>query len=231
MEKINIICVDDQPEVLDSVLRDLRPLNSCFRLEGVESASECRELLEEFDQDGELTGLIISDHVMPGGSGVESLGGIAKDDRFAGTRKILLTGQATHADTIQAVNDAHIDNYLEKPSGIPPFSLRPPANCSPQVHHGQGHRPYALYVLPGPGHSAGLPAEKLTGLEGIRRTLYFFNARTLIRDGHSPALRQGQETKPLTVFMFDILLHHNTLVLFGIIFFGIALGSIRILPD
>ena len=31
MEKINIICVDDQPEVLDSVLRDLRPLNSCFR--------------------------------------------------------------------------------------------------------------------------------------------------------------------------------------------------------
>ena len=32
MEKINIICVDDQPEVLDSVLRDLRPLNSCFRL-------------------------------------------------------------------------------------------------------------------------------------------------------------------------------------------------------
>ena len=43
------------------LLRDLRPLNSCFRLEGVESASECRELLEEFDQDGELTGLIISD--------------------------------------------------------------------------------------------------------------------------------------------------------------------------
>ena len=27
----------------------------------------------------------------------------------------VLTGQATHADTIQAVNDAHIDNYLEKP--------------------------------------------------------------------------------------------------------------------
>ena len=28
--------------------------------------------------------------------------------------------------------------------------------------------------------------------------------------------------------MFDILLHHSTLVLFGIIFFGIALGSIKI---
>ena len=191
MEKINIICVDDQPEVLDSVLRDLRPLNSCFRLEGVESASECRELLEEFDQDGELTGLIISDHVMPGGSGVELLGGIAKDDRFAGTRKILLTGQATHADTIQAVNDAHIDNYLEKPWD--PAVLRP--QTADQVHHGQGHRPYALYVLPGPGHSAGLPAEKLTGLEGIRRTLYFFNARILILTGIPPPfVKEGNKT-------------------------------------
>ncbi|HBN16855.1 MAG TPA: hypothetical protein DD422_02270, partial [Akkermansia sp.] len=35
-----------------------------------------------------------------------------------------------------------------------------------------------------------------------------------------PAPRKG--TKPLTAFMFDILLQHNTLVLFGIIFFGIA---------
>ena len=127
MEKINIICVDDQPEVLDSVLRDLRPLNSCFRLEGVESASECRELLEEFDQDGELTGLIISDHVMPGGSGVELLGGIAKDDRFAGTRKILLTGQATR--TLSRPSMTHTLTTIWKSPGIPPFSLRPPANC------------------------------------------------------------------------------------------------------
>ena len=190
MEKINIICVDDQPEVLDSVLRDLRPLNSCFRLEGVESASECRELLEEFDQDGELTGLVISDHVMPGGSGVELLGGIAKDDRFAGTRKILLTGQATHADTIQAVNDAHIDNYLEKPWD-PAVLLATARKLLTRfiMDKGIDHMPYMSCL----DHSAGLPAEKLTGPEGIRRTLYFFNARILIRDGHSPALRQGRE--------------------------------------
>ncbi len=115
MEKINIICVDDQAEVLDSVLRDLRPLGECFRIEGVESAAECRELMDELDADGVHIGLVVSDHVMPGGNGVELLGGIADDYRFEGTRKILLTGQATHADTIQAVNDAHIDNYLEKP--------------------------------------------------------------------------------------------------------------------
>ncbi len=115
MEKINIICVDDQPEVLDSVLRDLRPLGECFRVEGVESAEECRELMDELDAAGEHIALVVSDHVMPGGNGVELLGGIARDYRFEQTRKILLTGQATHADTIQAVNEAHINNYLEKP--------------------------------------------------------------------------------------------------------------------
>ncbi len=37
METINIICVDDQPEVLDSVMRDLRPLTPHVRLEDATS--------------------------------------------------------------------------------------------------------------------------------------------------------------------------------------------------
>ena len=31
------------------------------------------------------------------------------------TRKILLTGQATHTDTINAINQAGLDRYFEKP--------------------------------------------------------------------------------------------------------------------
>ena len=115
MEKINIICVDDQPEVLDSVLRDLRPLAKFFRIEECESAAAVQTLLNEIADSGDQLGLAISDHVMPGKNGVDLLGEISKDERFAGTRKILLTGQATHADTIRAVNEAHIDSYFEKP--------------------------------------------------------------------------------------------------------------------
>lgn len=115
MEKINIICVDDQPEVLDSVLRDLRPLAKFFRIEECESAAAVQTLLNEIADSGDQLGLVISDHVMPGKNGVDLLGEISKDERFAGTRKILLTGQATHADTIRAVNEAHIDSYFEKP--------------------------------------------------------------------------------------------------------------------
>lgn len=115
MEKINLICVDDQPEVLDAVIRDLQPLVSHFRVEEVESAAECRALLDELDDRGERVGLVISDHVMPGESGIDLLGAISRDNRFRHTRKVLLTGQATHADTIQAVNEARIDHYFEKP--------------------------------------------------------------------------------------------------------------------
>ncbi len=115
METINIICVDDQPEVLDSVMRDLRPLTPHVRLEDATSVQECRDLIEQIDADGNHVALIISDQVMPEATGVELLRAVAADRRFAKTRKVLLTGQASHADTIEAINDGHIDNYVEKP--------------------------------------------------------------------------------------------------------------------
>lgn len=115
METINIICVDDQQEVLDSVLRDLRPLTPLVRLEEASGTADCLKLIDQIDRKGDFVGLIISDQVMPGESGTDLLGKVSSDRRFAKTRKVLLTGQATHADTINAINDGHIDNYIEKP--------------------------------------------------------------------------------------------------------------------
>lgn len=115
MEKITILCVDDQAEVLDSVVRDLRPLQAFFRVEEAGSAEEAKKILDETSRAGDFIGLVISDHVMPGETGVELLGSVFRDDRFADTKKILLTGQANHADTIRAINEARIDNYFEKP--------------------------------------------------------------------------------------------------------------------
>lgn len=115
MEKINIICVDDQQEVLDSVMRDLRPLGDLIRLEEASSAAECLDLVEQIDEDGDHIAVIISDQVMPGEQGTDLLRKVTTDGRFSKTRKVLLTGQATHADTINAINEGGIDNYIEKP--------------------------------------------------------------------------------------------------------------------
>lgn len=114
MEKINIICIDDEREVLDSVVRDLAYFNEFFNIEECQSAVECLELLEELDANQEYVALLISDHVMPGKSGVELLTEVEADHRFLGTKKLLLTGLATQADTIRAINRAKLDHFLEK---------------------------------------------------------------------------------------------------------------------
>ncbi|MGJ7093845.1 response regulator [Vibrio hannami] len=115
MEKLNLICVDDQREVLSAVLQDLEPLSSWINIEDCESADEALELMDDFDAEGEFIALVISDHVMPGKTGVELLTEISQDTRFTETKKILLTGQATHHDTITAINLARIESYFEKP--------------------------------------------------------------------------------------------------------------------
>ncbi|HHF3007480.1 TPA: response regulator [Vibrio diabolicus] len=115
MEKLNVICVDDQREVLSAVLQDLEPLHQWLNIEDCESAGEVLELMDELDAEGEMIALIISDHVMPGKTGVELLTEVSQDTRFVRTRKVLLTGQATHTDTINAINSAGIDRYFEKP--------------------------------------------------------------------------------------------------------------------
>ncbi|PKF60388.1 hypothetical protein CW745_15085 [Psychromonas sp. psych-6C06] len=114
MENINIICVDDEREVLDSVVRDLDELSELFNIEECESAIECLELLEELDANQEYVAVLISDHVMPEKTGVELLTEVELDPRFLGTKKLLLTGLATQADTIRAINNAKLDNFLEK---------------------------------------------------------------------------------------------------------------------
>ncbi|WCE28641.1 response regulator [Vibrio sp. SCSIO 43137] len=115
MEKLNLICVDDQREVLSAVLQDLERLSNWLNIEDCESADEALELMDDFDADGEFVAVVISDHVMPGKTGVELLTEISKDDRFSQTKKILLTGQATHQDTITAINLARVESYFEKP--------------------------------------------------------------------------------------------------------------------
>ena len=115
MDKIHIICVDDQPEVLDSVMRDLRPLSEHVRLEDASGTADCLRLMEQIDSEGGHIAVVISDQVMPGETGTELLGKVTKDRRFCKTRKVLLTGQATHADTINAINEGRLDNYVEKP--------------------------------------------------------------------------------------------------------------------
>lgn len=115
MDNLHIIYIDDQREVLATLEKDLSFFENHCLIEECESADEALGLINEIDSKGDNIAVIISDHVMPEKSGVELLSEINDDNRFSKTKKILLTGQATHQDTIMAINNAGIKCYIEKP--------------------------------------------------------------------------------------------------------------------
>ncbi len=115
MSKPTIICIDDQGEILDILERELAVFSEKLSVECCESAADAMVLINEIDSHGGQVALIISDQRMPAQSGVDFLTQITKDSRFGHTKKILLTGQASHEDTINAINLAKVDMYIEKP--------------------------------------------------------------------------------------------------------------------
>lgn len=115
MANLNILCMDDQREVLATLKKDMGEFKSYFGLHYCESAAEAQELIEEIDSEGNAIVLIVCDHIMPGKNGIDFLIELNKDIRFKHTKKVLLTGLASHQDTIVAINKAAIHQYIEKP--------------------------------------------------------------------------------------------------------------------
>lgn len=115
MNNIYIICIDDQPEVLNALEQDLSLFDQKMNVEICDTGAEALDLIEEIDNNGDFIALIISDQVMPEMTGVDLLATITSDGRFDDTQKILLTGLATHEDTIEAINSGNISQYIGKP--------------------------------------------------------------------------------------------------------------------
>src|SRR5438445_405881 len=109
-----IVCVDDE----EGVLRVLRAqLGARFGHEcqilTARSGDEAVALFDELDRDGESIALVVADQIMPGMKGVELLEIV--DRRLPTTMKILLTGQAGLDAVIDAINRAHLNQYIGKP--------------------------------------------------------------------------------------------------------------------
>ena len=101
-----VLCVDDEPNILSSLRRVLRPLGCKVLLAG--GGAEGLEHLEQ-----EKVDLVISDMRMPEMDGAAFLAEVAR--RWPGTVRILLTGYADLDSTINAINEGHIYRYLSKP--------------------------------------------------------------------------------------------------------------------
>lgn len=113
--RLALLVLEDEPEVRSALLRDLAPLDPPVRIEPAEDAEDARAVLRELEADGDVLGLVLADHRLPGTSGVDLLVELHDDPEHGTCRKVLVTGQADQQDTIRAVNEAGLDHYVTKP--------------------------------------------------------------------------------------------------------------------
>lgn len=113
--KLAILILEDEPEVRAAVARDLLEFADTLRIEPAEDVEDAWEVVDEITKDGDVLALALCDHRLPGTTGIEFMGQMMDDERTELTRKVLVTGQADLADTIRAVNEAGLDQYIAKP--------------------------------------------------------------------------------------------------------------------
>lgn len=107
MDRPRVLCVDDEPNVLQGLRRTLR------RRFDVHLASSGDEAIDRLNHD-EPFAVLCSDFRMPGMDGAELL---AKAQQLApDTIRILLSGQADLGAMVRVVNDGGIYRFLMKPA-------------------------------------------------------------------------------------------------------------------
>lgn len=114
-KKIYILVVEDEPEVLDAIVRDISSFESHFVIEMADTAEEAREIIDSILKEGNKIGLILCDHVLPGDNGVELLVEMQQNPDTKPAQKVLITGQAGLQETVRAVNEADLQHYIAKP--------------------------------------------------------------------------------------------------------------------
>lgn len=124
MTKPVIVAVDDDPQVLAAVARDLRRrYGAGYRIVRSASGEEALEAVRELKGRGEEVATLVADQRMPGMTGTEFLRSVR--EIFPEARKVLLTAYADTDAAIAAINEVGLDHYLMKPWDPPEDHLYP----------------------------------------------------------------------------------------------------------
>jgi len=109
-----LLVVDDDPQVLAAVRRDLRSkYRESYTIVSAASGAEALDAARELKTRGDALAMVISDQRMPGMLGGELL---AKSrEVYPLARRVLLTAYSDIEAAVKAINDAHVDYYLSKP--------------------------------------------------------------------------------------------------------------------
>ena len=124
MNKPALLVVDDDPQVLAAVRRDLRgKYRESYTVISATSGEEALSTIRELKARGDSLAIVISDQRMPGLQGTDVLA--QSRDVYPLARRVLLTAYSDIDAAIKAINDAHLDHYLSKPWDPPEECLFP----------------------------------------------------------------------------------------------------------
>ena len=127
MKKPIIFSVDDDPQVLRAVRRDLRAeYKEDYRIVSTESAEDALTTLKELKKKGEEVALFLSDQRMPEMPGTEFL--TKAQEIYPAAKQVLLTAYSDTDAAIKGINDAKLDYYLIKPWDPPEEKMFPVLN-------------------------------------------------------------------------------------------------------
>jgi thioredoxin reductase (NADPH) len=119
-----LFVVDDDPQVLAAIRRDLRSrYRAKYRVLAADSGQAALASIKELKARGDALAMLISDQRMPSMTGVELL--TKCRDIYPIARRVLLTAYSDVKAAIQAINEARLDHYLEKPWDPPEEHLFP----------------------------------------------------------------------------------------------------------
>jgi len=119
-----ILTVDDEPQVLNAIERDLRRhFRRDYRVVKAGSGTDALHAVEQLKARNDQVALFLSDQRMPDMSGTEFLTAATKF--YPNARKVLLTAYADTQAAIDSINTIGLDHYLMKPWDPPEQNLYP----------------------------------------------------------------------------------------------------------
>jgi thioredoxin reductase (NADPH) len=124
MAKPIILTVDDEPQVLNAVERDLRRhYRNEYQIVKAASGTEALEAVRQLKRRNAPVALFLADQRMPTMSGTDFLAEARK--LYPKSRKVLLTAYADTEAAIDSINAIGLDYYLMKPWDPPEQTLYP----------------------------------------------------------------------------------------------------------
>jgi len=135
------MCVDDDPQVLSAIERDLRRnYRSEYRILKAASPHEALDAARQLKQRGTPVALFLVDQRMPEMTGTKLLAEVR--ELHPESRRVLLTAYADTEAAIESINEIGLDHYLMKPWDPPDQKLYPVLDDLLSEWKARAHLPY-----------------------------------------------------------------------------------------